>query len=229
MEHSAIIIAKNLTHYFDKTPIFKDTSFKINRGSFVFLTGDTGSGKSTLLKILHGEIIPTTGLLNIDGFLVGKKKPSDLYKLRRKVAIIYQDFLLIEDISVEENIILPLKCMGVGKKEQKKRLEIVLNILGLSKIRKERCSKLSGGEKQRVAIGRAIITNPSIVLADEPTGSLDSKLTIRLMQIFSKLNAHGTTIVFATHNLDLPHMIKNSKILKIKNHKVEFETNELHG
>ncbi len=227
MERSSIIIVKNLTHYFDTRPLFKNTSFEIEKGSFVFLIGDTGSGKSTLLKILHGEIPPTAGILDIDGFVIGKKKRHDLYKLRRKVAIIYQDFFLIEEISVEENIILPLKCLGIRKQEQKKRLEIVLNILDLSKIKKERCSKLSGGEKQRVAIGRTIITNPSIILADEPTGSLDAKLTMRLMKIFRKLNDHGTTIILATHNLELPKMIKNSQVLKLQNHRLEYVKHEL--
>ena len=216
-----IIDLKNIFHAFGSRVLFNNVNIWIERGSFVFLTGDSGSGKTTLLKILHGEISPLSGYVSIAGINFGPRNKGFMHNLRRKVTMIHQDFILLEDRSVEDNIVLPLRAMGISKTQRQKRLDIILRTLELTKIRKNRCNSLSGGEKQRVAIARAIIVNPLILLADEPTGNLDNRQTIRLIKILRHFNLHGTTIVFATHNPELKRHVENSRLIHIINSKIQ--------
>ncbi len=218
-----IISIKRLFFSFEDRVVFKDLSLSVKRGEFLFITGPSGSGKTTLLKILHGELPVKTGIIRIAGFDVRRLGKKRLYKLRQRVSMVYQDFMILEDYSVEKNVSLPLKVLGINSKELKKRVEIVLRSLKIKNLKEEVCSRLSGGEKQRVAIARAIVVNPQLLLADEPTGNLDAELSMRLIRILGQFNKHGTTIVFATHNPSLREWIPQARLLTIKGGRIEEE------
>jgi len=221
MGDKKIIELKNLFHAFEHRVIFENVNLNIETGTFAFLTGASGTGKTTLLKILHGEIKPLAGMVKIAGFSFGPRKKKFLYKLRRRVTMIHQDFIVLDDLTVEENILLPLRVIGVAKKDRIRRLEIILKSLELLNLRDVKCKFLSGCEKQRVAIGRAIIVNPDVLLADEPTGNLDQKQTIRLLKILKHFNAHGTTVIFATHNPELKKSIPGSREFCIQSKNIQ--------
>ncbi|WP_459889614.1 cell division ATP-binding protein FtsE [Desulfothermus okinawensis] len=219
-----IIEVTNLYHYFGKRKILEKINLKIPKGSFVFLTGQTGSGKSTFLKILHGEISPTAGIVRIDDFIISPKKKPPIHLLRRHVQMVYQDFEILEDYTVVENIEIPLRSMGLCKKRRQKRLSILLKILELEPLSTTPTVFLSGGEKQRVAIARAISTNPKILLADEPTGNLDPNHAEKIMKILCHFNKHGTTIILATHSNGLQKLIPKSRKLIISGGAIKEQT-----
>ncbi len=218
-----IISIKRLFFSFGERVVFKNLSLSVKKGEFVFITGPSGSGKTTLLKILHGELPVKTGIIKIAGFDVRRLGKKRLYRLRQRVSMVYQDFMILEDYTVEKNVSLALKVLSINSRELKKRVDIVLRSLRLEKLRREVCSRLSGGEKQRVAIARAIVVNPDLLLADEPTGNLDADLSMRLIRILGQFNRHGTTIIFATHDPSLYRYIPGAKLLKIKQGGIEEE------
>ena len=180
-----------------------DLSLNINDGEFVFLVGPSGCGKTTIIKMLTGEITPVSGTININGYNLTKIKRRKLPKLRRTLGIIFQDFRLIEDKTVYENVAFAMHVVGASKKEIAKRLPYVLELVGLEGREKRLPRELSGGEQQRVAIARALVNNPLTIIADEPTGNLDPAKSLELMLLLEKINELGTTVLIVTHEKEL--------------------------
>ncbi len=172
----------------------------INKGEFVFIVGASGAGKSTFIKLLFREELPTTGELEVNGQDVIHLSRDDVPYLRRGLGVIFQDFRLLPDKTVYENIAFAMEVIEAPRSKMKKSVESVLDIVGLLERKKEFPNNLSGGEQQRVAIARAIVNDPAVVIADEPTGNLDPDTSWGIMQIFQRINDAGTTIVMATHD-----------------------------
>lgn len=177
-----------------------DITLSIDKGEFCFLTGPSGSGKSTLLKLLYLAERPTSGDIFIDGISLKSVKEAHIPILRRRIGVVFQDFKLLQDRTVFDNVALALEVVGFGPDQIAYRVNKVLESLGLGGKGRRFPQELSGGEQQRVAIARAIVNRPPIILADEPTGNLDSKRTMEVLDIMDELNARGTTILFATHD-----------------------------
>lgn len=175
----------------------------IKKGEFVFITGASGSGKTTLLKLLYCEERPTSGQILINRQAVDSLKISEIPYLRRRIGIIFQDFKLLSERTIFDNVAIPLEVLGLPREEIVKRVQDVLRKVRLHHRMEEKVSSLSGGEQQKVAVGRAIINDPMILLVDEPTGSLDSGTGDEIMEILRSVNARGTTTVIATHNRSL--------------------------
>ena len=197
-----------MIHLKDVTKIYKDNgvlaldkvSLDIERGEFVFIVGTSGSGKSTLMKLLMHEEVATSGSIIVDGKDVTKLKPKEVPYLRRALGVIFQDYRLLEDKTVYENVAFAMQVIEAPRKIMQRSVNTVLDIVGLRDKFKSFPSQLSGGEQQRVAIARAIVNDPRIVIADEPTGNLDPETSWDIMDIFQRINAAGTTIVMATHD-----------------------------
>ena len=197
-----------MIHLKDVTKIYKDNnvlaldkvSLDIKRGEFVFIVGTSGSGKSTLMKLLMHEEIATSGSVVVNGKDVTKLKPKEVPYLRRSLGVIFQDYRLLEDKTVYENVAFAMQVIEAPRKIMERNVNAVLDIVGLRAKFKSFPAQLSGGEQQRVAIARAIVNDPHIVIADEPTGNLDPETSWDIMDIFQRINASGTTIVMATHD-----------------------------
>ena len=184
-----------------ETVALNDVSFEVKKGEFVAVMGPSGCGKSTLLNIMGLLDNPTSGSYLLDGDEVGSLKESHRTSVRKgKIGFVFQSFNLIDELNVEENVELPLKYLGVPQKERRQRTAEILRRLELSHRAKHYPQQLSGGQQQRVAIARAVIMNPKLILADEPTGNLDSKNGLEVMQLLTQLNTEGTTIVMVTHS-----------------------------
>ncbi|MFQ5823527.1 MAG: cell division ATP-binding protein FtsE [bacterium] len=191
-------------------------NLEIQNGEFVFLVGPTGAGKSTVLKLIYMEEFPVEGYVIVDKYDSLNIRKRDIPYLRRELGIIFQDFKLLEDRDVFENVAFALKVIGARRKDIKKKSLRALAEVGLSHKSRKMPHELSGGEQQRVAIARAIVNEPFILLADEPTGNLDPKTSIEIMHILEKVNARGTAILMATHNYQLVNGIAK-RIVSIKN------------
>ena len=178
-------------------------SMKIDDGEFVFLVGPSGSGKSTIIKILTAELRPTSGSALVNGFAVEKLRSRAVPYLRRTLGVIFQDFRLIGDKSVYENVAFAMRVIGAPEKEIQKRVPYVLELVGLETKGRRLPNELSGGEQQRVAIARALVNNPSVIIADEPTGNLDPVTADGIMQLFQKIASQGCAVVMSTHNTAL--------------------------
>ena len=197
-----------MIHLKDVTKIYKTNnvlaldkvSLDIERGEFVFIVGTSGSGKSTLMKLLMHEEIATSGNIIVNGKDVTKLKSSEVPYLRRSLGVIFQDYRLLEDKTVYENVAFAMQVIEAPRRIMQRSVNTVLDIVGLREKFKSFPSQLSGGEQQRVAIARAIVNDPRIVIADEPTGNLDPETSWDIMDIFQRINAAGTTIVMATHD-----------------------------
>ena len=175
----------------------------IDKGEFVFIVGPSGAGKSTFVKILTHELVPETGSVIVNNIKINKLKPSKAPYYRRSLGIVFQDFRLLSEKTVFENIAFVLRVTGTKSKDIKERVNKVLDLVGLRGKEKELPSKLSGGEQQRVAIARALVNQPTLLIADEPTGNLDPKTSEEIMKLFTEINHMGTTIIMVTHNKDL--------------------------
>ena len=180
-----------------------DITLQVNRGEFVFLTGPSGAGKTTLLKLIYCEESPTQGEILVNGINISRIKPSQIPYLRRNIGIVFQDFKLLNNLTVFQNVAFALEVTGIRGTELKRRTWKTLRMVGLLEKMDETPLKLSGGEQQRVAIARSLVNNPPILLADEPTGNLDPEITLDIINLMNNFNAWGTTIVIATHNTDL--------------------------
>ncbi len=180
-----------------------DLNLAIGRGEFVFLTGASGAGKSTLLKLIYKEEEPSKGQILIDSVNSTLIPANKLYRLRRQIGIVFQDFKLLMNRTVHENVAIPLLVRGEKGSDVEKKVNSTLALVGLSFRKRYLTGHISGGEQQRVAIARAIIGNPKILIADEPTGNLDTNLSIEIIKIFERINASGITTIIATHDLNL--------------------------
>jgi len=180
-----------------------DVSLEIRTGEFCFITGPSGSGKTTLLKIIFRELIPTEGQILVDGVNILKIPDHKIYRLRRTMGIVFQDFRLLFHQSVFHNVAVPLQVVGLSSKEIRRRVFNALRQVNLHHKMWDFPQRLSYGEQQRVAIARAIVNNPSILLADEPTGNLDPELAFEIMSIFKEINQQGATVIIGSHDREL--------------------------
>jgi cell division transport system ATP-binding protein len=187
-------------YYENKIPAINDLNLSINKGEFVFITGSSGAGKSTLIKLIFSSEKPNSGEIVVNSENITRMSPKEIPYFRRRVGVVFQDFKIIQNRSVYDNVAFPLDIIGTRGKLVKKKVWQVLKWVGLLQKKDSLPLQLSGGEQQRVAIARAIINNPILLLADEPTGNLDPKLSFEIMKLFKAINARGTTVVIATHD-----------------------------
>ena len=185
------------------THALHNVSLKINKGEFVFIVGSSGAGKSTFLKLIMCEERLTEGEVIVDGIKMSKLKRKKVPYLRRKMGIVFQDFRLIEKMSVYDNVAFAMRCVGAGNKVIKERVPYILKLVGLGSKMKSKPSQLSGGEQQRVALARALVNNPELIIADEPTGNVDPEMSHEIIDLLSEINKQGTTIIIVTHEHDL--------------------------
>ena len=178
-------------------------SLSISEGEFAFLVGPSGSGKTTIIKLLTGEIRPTEGEITVNGFNMGEMKRRKMPKMRRTIGVVFQDFRLIENMTVYDNVAFAMRVVGATGKEIKARVPKVLELVGLEGREKRLPTELSGGEQQRVAIARALVNNPKMIIADEPTGNFDPVRSLELMLLLEKINDMGTTVLVVTHEKEL--------------------------
>ncbi len=190
----------HVTKKFGDVVALEDISFKVNDGDFLFITGSSGSGKTTLLRLILREIRPDEGKILIDDQDITKMLEKNVPKLRQKIGFIFQDFKVLPERTVRENVEVALAVIGLPKNEWKLRVDHVLNLVGLNQRSEFFPSQLAGGELQRVSMARALVVNPKIILADEPTGNLDWKTADKIIDLFEKINQEGKTVLMATHN-----------------------------
>lgn len=186
---------------------------RIKKGQFVFIIGPTGCGKSTLIKMLYREEKPTDGTINIGGINVSKLKNRNVYKLRRKIGVVFQDFKLLPKLTVYENVAFALEIFGLPSSEIHSKVLKSLELVGLKHKAKNYPNQLSGGEQQRVAIARAIVNGPKLLICDEPTGNLDENTSMEIMKVLEEINKLGTTIIMVTHDTEIVNKMKKRVIL----------------
>lgn len=209
----------NVSKNYGAITALRDISFKVDKGEFVFVIGPSGVGKTTLLKLLIAEIKPSSGKILFEGVDVTKIKKKDIPKLRQSVGVVFQDFRLLWERNVRENIEVALAVKGVDRKEWAKRVAEVLKLVGLIERAELFPAQLSGGELQRVSIARAVVTNPSLIFADEPTGNLDWDTAEKIMDIFSEINKQGKTVIITSHNQTIIKKAKK-RVIELKEGKV---------
>ena len=193
-----------------------DLNVKIKKGDFVFVIGGSGSGKSTFIKMLYREVKPSEGQIILGGINVAKLRNSKVYKLRRRLGIVFQDYRLLPKLTVYENVAFTLEVIGTKKKEIKTRTLKAIELVGLKAKTRNYPDQLSGGEQQRVAIARAIVNNPKLLICDEPTGNLDPEMSMDIVKVLEKINqATGTTIIMATHDKEIVNKMKK-RVLVLK-------------
>ena len=199
-----VLSLKNATIYQDKNPVLSDVNIDVNHGEFLYLIGRTGSGKSSFLKTLYADLSLTEGEGSVVGYDLATLKESDIPYLRRKLGVVFQDFKLLPDRSVKDNLLFVLKATGWSEQEEMDvKIEEVLDKVGMKGLAPKMPHQLSGGEQQRVGIARALLNDPELILADEPTGNLDPQTSIEVMEVLRTINANGKTILMATHDYAL--------------------------
>ena len=189
--------------YENGTEALQGISFTIEDGEFVFLVGPSGSGKSTIIKLLTGEVIPTAGRVMVNGFSMSRISDRQIPYMRRTIGVIFQDFRLIPKKTVFDNLSLAMRAVGATPRDIRTRIPYVLELVGLKGMEDRYPDELSGGEQQRVSVARALVNNPSTIVADEPTGNLDPNRSLEIMTLLERINALGTTVVVVTHERDL--------------------------
>jgi cell division transport system ATP-binding protein len=210
---------QNISFNYDNQELFEDANLELKSGEFAFLIGKSGSGKTSLLQMIYMNLLPQSGTVTVGNFNSKTIKKRELPLLRRKIGIVFQDFKLLTDRNVFENLAFVLEVTATPKKEIKKKVNDALNEVGLSHKRLNKPDNLSGGEKQRVAIARALLNDPLIILADEPTGNLDPETSGEILDLLQKINKRGTAVLFATHNYDMVRK-GNTRIFKIEDKKI---------
>jgi cell division transport system ATP-binding protein len=190
----------------------KDVNINIEKGEFVFIVGSSGSGKTTLFKLLLKEIEPTSGDINVAGYNYATMKKKDVPKLRRRIGIVFQNFRLLKDRTIYENVAFAQRVIQTPNRFIRRRVPAMLTLVGLADKYKSFPKELSGGEQQRVAMARALVNNPDIILADEPTGNLDPKNSLDIMNLLEDINKRGTTVVVVTHNKEIVNDMKKRVI-----------------
>ncbi|WP_445718953.1 cell division ATP-binding protein FtsE [Flavobacterium sp.] len=211
-----VLSLKNATIYQDKNPVLTDVNIEVKNGEFIYLIGRTGSGKSSFLKTLYADLSLTDGQGSVVNYDLATLKEKDIPYLRRKLGVVFQDFKLLPDRSVKENLLFVLKATGWAEKaEMDLKIEEVLDKVGMKGFANKMPHQLSGGEQQRVGIARALLNDPELILADEPTGNLDPQTSVEVMEVLRSINANGKTILMATHDYAL--------VLKYPSKTLKFE------
>lgn len=212
MSQNPVIEFQDTSVVYEGKLVLDQINFKLENGEFVYLIGQTGAGKSSFLKMIYRDVIPYEGRVFVDGVDISKLKPRDVPFLRRKLGIVFQDFQLLQDRNVYDNVAFALQVTGNSRKFIKQRVMEVLSMVGLSNKRSQMPDELSGGEQQRVVIARALANEPRIMLADEPTGNLDPEVSNSIMELFKTINNRGMAILMVTHNYDLVKNFPNRTI-----------------
>ena len=207
-----IVLENVVKEYPNGVGAINGISLHIERGEFVFVVGDSGSGKSTLIKLLLRELLPTSGKIMVNDIDVASLRHKQIPKYRRKLGVVFQDFRLLKDRNVYENVAFAQRIVQTPSKEIKKNVPSILSTVGLAGKYKARPKQLSGGEQQRVALARALVNNPPILLADEPTGNLDPKNSWEIMKLLEEINERGTTVLVVTHNREIVNAMKKRVI-----------------
>ena len=222
---------KDVTKIYDSsgTVALDGINLTINEGEFVFLVGPSGSGKSTLMKLITGEIRATAGEIVVNDFDMMKIKMRKMSKVRRTLGVIFQDFRLIENMTIYDNVAFAMRVVGAKNKNIAKRVPYVLELVGLEGRESRFPNELSGGEQQRVAIARALVNNPRMIVADEPTGNLDPVRSLELMLLFEKINEMGTTILVVTHEKELVNAFSKRVITIDEGHVVSDDGEEYYS
>lgn len=219
-----MIELKEVTKEYSKgIPALNGISLKVEPGEFVFIVGDSGSGKSTLIRLLMKELEPTSGKITVMGNDLGKLKHKEIPFYRRKIGVVFQDFRLLRDRNVYENVAFALRVTETATRVIKKKVPAALSLVGLAQKYKSNPKELSGGEQQRVAIARAIVNEPSILLADEPTGNLDPANSWEIMKLLQEANDRGTTVIVVTHNHEIVKAMQKRVITMSKGNIVSDE------
>lgn len=215
-----VVRVKDACIFQDQNTVLNDLNFEIEKGEFVFLVGRTGSGKSSLLKTLYADLVLRLGDINVAGFNIRNIKSSEIPQLRRKLGIIFQDFQLFPDRSVGDNLMFVLRATGwTDNGKMRGRLSEVLMQVGLGSVEKKMPHQLSGGEQQRIVIARALLNEPVILIADEPTGNLDPEVSHGILKLFQQINKSGTAVLMATHDYGLIRKFP-ARILKCEDGKI---------
>ena len=212
-------------HYSSGVDALQNINLRINDGEFVFIVGGSGAGKSTLVKLMTREIVPTEGRLFVNGYNLSKTKGNKIAKFRRSIGMVFQDFRLIQELNVYENVAFVLRIADQSTRFIKQRVPNVLNLVGLGNKARSKPRELSGGEQQRVAIARALANDPGLIIADEPTGNIDPQLSYEIVELLRKINRqNGTTIIMVTHEHDLVKYF-GGRIINIENGSITFDEN----
>lgn len=220
-----MIVFEKVTKKFGQITALEDVSFSIEKGEFVFLTGPSGAGKTTVVKLILGEYLPTSGEIEVIGKKVPKIPKRKLYLWRRKVGVVFQDYKLFDDKTVEENVALPLEIQNISSKEIRSRVDKTLSLVGLTERANLFPAQLAGGELQRTSLARAIVIAPEILLADEPTGNLDPVTSLEMVKLFKEINEKGTTTLMATHNREIVDSFK-TRVIELDEGKVVRDEKE---
>jgi cell division transport system ATP-binding protein len=221
-----VVQTKDVTIFQENNPVLGDVSFDIQKGEFVFIVGRTGSGKSSLLKTLYADLPLRLGDMQVAGFNIRGIKNAEVPMLRRKLGIIFQDFQLFQDRSIADNLLFVMKATGWDDNiKMKSRLNDVLMLVGLASVEKKFPHQLSGGEQQRAVIARALINEPQLLIADEPTGNLDPDVSDDILRLFQQINKSGTAILMATHDYRLIKKFP-SRVLKCESSALKDSTKE---
>jgi len=203
--------------------ILHDVTLSIDKGEFVFIVGPSGAGKSTILRLIHRELVPTSGIIQVAGYDLSKLKNSQIPHYRRKVGVVFQDFKLLPNRTIAQNITLALRVAGAKRSQIKRNVERVMEWTNLTHRKDALPEDISGGEQQRASIARAIVNEPPLILADEPTGNLDADLSFDIMSLLERFNRRGATVLVATHNIDLAKEF-DKRIIRIHQGKIIEES-----
>ena len=205
-----------------KTKALDNLDIKIENGEFVFIVGSSGAGKSTLLKLMMREEVPSSGSININGYDLNNMKKRDIPYFRRSLGIVFQDFRLIQTMNVYDNVAYAMRVIGAREGAIRKRVPYLLGLVGLNSKARSKPNQLSGGEQQRVALARALANNANMIIADEPTGNIDPKMSYEIVDLLNHINSDGTTVIMVTHDL---HLVKtfNHRVITIKNGVIESD------
>ena len=211
--------------YRRSTTALRDINVKVNQGEFVYIVGPSGAGKSTFIKLLYREEKATAGTIKVGKFDLNKLRRRDIPMLRRSIGVVFQDYKLLPKKTVFENVAYAMQVIGEKPRDIKKRVPEVLDLVGLKHKMRSFPHQLSGGEQQRVAIGRAIVNNPKVLIADEPTGNLDPEISWEIMQLLERINLQGTTILMATHNKQIVDTLRH-RVIAIENGRIVRDEEE---
>jgi cell division ATP-binding protein ftsE len=201
--------------YDNGTKALKDVNIRIDKGEFVFIVGASGAGKSTFLKLIMREEVANAGEVIVNDFRLSKLRRKEIPYLRRTMGIVFQDFRLLNNMTVFDNVAFAMRVIGASQREVRKRVPYILGLVGLQNKARSFPMELSGGEQQRVGLARALVNNPSMIIADEPTGNIDPELSYEIVELLNEINRRGTTVIMVTHEHDLVRMF-NRRVIEIR-------------